>query len=65
MAVFANLFNKVTYIFRTSVAVMVLAILVIKWMIWTRQEKAESILNSSKSKDQMKGTKLMELVSII
>ena len=65
MAVFANLSNKVTYLFRTSIAVMVLAILVIKWIIWTRHEKAESILNLSKSKDQMKETKLMELVSII
>ena len=34
--------------FRTTVAVMVLLILVIKWMIMKRQEKSES-----KSEDQM------------
>ena len=48
------------HLFRTTVAVMVLFILVIKWIIKTRQEKSESILNLSKSKDQMNKAKQME-----
>ena len=43
-----DLSNEFLRLFRTAVAVMVLFILVIKWMIKTRQEKSES-----KSEDQM------------
>ena len=47
-------------LFRAAVAVMVLIILAIIWIIKTRQEKSESILNLSKSKDQMNKAQQME-----
>ena len=52
--------DEFLHLSRTAVAIMVLFILVIKWIIKTRQEKSESILNLSRNKDQMNKAKQME-----
>ena len=54
-----DLSNEFLRLFRTTVAVMVLLILVIKWMIMKRQEKSES-----KSEDQMNIAEQMEMKQV-
>ena len=54
-----DLSNEFLRLFRTTVAVMVLLILVITWMIKKRQEKSES-----KSEDQMNIAEQMEMKQV-